>query len=227
MIKKFYLIFILLIVAQQIVVQAQTTSTYAELKNTIEKQRLVYYEKYKQTDSLQRDSLLNVAHQYVFTTLVNDIFPSWYGTPWAFHGHTKTPKQGSIACGYFVTTTLQDVGFKLPRIKWAQMESERIIRKLTTDVKRFHNAPITDVVKYINNKGDGLYIVGLDQHVGFIVKQGNTLKFIHSNYYKPKEGVMAEPLVGWNPLNYSKYRVVGKIFDTDMIERWVTGYNYE
>ena len=84
-----------------------------------------------------------------------------------------------------------------------------------------------DVIKYINNKGDGLYIVGLDQHVGFISKQKNELRFRHANYYQPEVGVMDEPLVGWNPLNHSKYRVIGKILDAAMVCNWIKGYEYE
>ena len=223
--KKIILVIFLLSLMVQAC--AQPAISYEDLKTQIENKRLSIYEEYKKADDKQKDSLLKLSHDYLFVALLNDVFPAWYGTRWEFHGHTKTPKQGAIACGYFITTTLQDVGFKIPRVKWAQMESERIIRKMTSDIKRFHNAEMKDVIKYINDKGDGLYIVGLDQHVGFISKHKDKLRFIHSNYYRPETGVMAEALMGWNPLSYSKYRVIGKILDKVMLEKWLIGYQYE
>ena len=52
--------------------------------------------------------------------LVDKIIPHWYGTPWSFGGHTAIPNQGKIACGYFISTTLRDMGINLNRYKLAQ-----------------------------------------------------------------------------------------------------------
>ena len=52
--------------------------------------------------------------------LLNKIIPYWYGTTWSFNGHTSKPNQGEIACGYFVSTTLKDMGLKLNRYCLAQ-----------------------------------------------------------------------------------------------------------
>lgn len=83
------------------------------------------------------------------------------------------------------------------------------------------------LIEYLNNQGDGLYIVGLDYHIGFISKLGNHYRFIHSSYYHPETGVMAEPLEGHNPLNDSSYRVIGKLLDSEMIKNWINGVNYD
>ena len=69
-------------------------------------------------------------------------------------------------------------------------------------------------------------IVGLDCHVGFISKSGDNMRFIHFNYYHPEIGVMTEPLARHNPLNDSKYRIIGKLLDTEMIRNWMTGVVY-
>ena len=222
--KAYFIIVILLLYTAQ---ACADKPDYELLKKEIEDKRVYISKEYSKASGRQRDSILNATHNYLFNTLINNIFVAWYDTPWDFNGHTKIPGKGTIACGYFVATTLQDVGFKLPRIKWAQMESEKIIQKLSTDVKRFHNVKMNEIVKHINDKGDGLYIVGLDRHVGFISKQGSKLQFIHSNYYRPEKGVMTEALVGWNPLNDSKYRVIGKILNNDMVVKWISGYNYD
>ena len=46
-------------------------------------------------------------------TIHNGIPGYWIGTVWDFNGVTRTPKQGAIACGYFVTNVLTDLGFKI------------------------------------------------------------------------------------------------------------------
>lgn len=39
--------------------------------------------------------------------ITQKVFPYWYGTKWDFNGTTEMPQEGSIACGYFVTTTYE------------------------------------------------------------------------------------------------------------------------
>jgi hypothetical protein len=137
------------------------------------------------------------------------------------------PGQGKIACGQFVNAVLCDAGFDIPRNRWAQMASEPVIQILSSDLKRFSNKPIGKVKDYIKGREDGLYIVGLDCHVGYIYKRGAEIKFVHASYYKPEQGVMMEELGSENPLKNSKYRVVGKILDAEMMRNWITRKKYE
>jgi hypothetical protein len=129
--------------------------------------------------------------------------------------------------GYFVTAILSDAGFKIPRVKWAQSASEPVIVKIASNIQRYRNQPMSKLIDYLNNQDDGLYIVGLDNHVGFISKSDNNYRFIHSNYYRPEIGVMAEPLEGHNPLNDSKYRIIGKLLDTEMAQNWINSVEYK
>ncbi len=163
----------------------------------------------------------------MFNTITEKIFPYWYGTPWDFNGTTRVPKQGSIACGFFVTNILTDVGFNIPRIGWAQSASEVFIKKLAPNsIKRFSNRPISEVENYLLRTGDGLYLVGLDQHVGFIVVKDDEIEFVHSNYYQADIGVMSEEIDSANPLNDSNYRVIGKLLSNDMIINWIDDVAY-
>ncbi|MDR2955330.1 MAG: hypothetical protein LBV43_09635 [Prevotella sp.] len=201
--------------------------SYPELKKEALDKRDYFRREYDLAGKNQQrqDSVINEATDYLLN--VSDIFfKAWYNTPWTFHGHSKFPKEGSIACGYFITTTLQDMGFNIPRVKWAQQASEYLIKKLTSDIRRFQQKPIADIVNYIESKGEGLYIVGLDCHVGYIYYINGEMSFVHANYYKPKIGVMSEPLSGRNPLNDSKYRVVGKILSKEMIRNWILNIPY-
>ena len=84
---------------------------------------------------------------------------------------TRTPGEGEIACGTFVVFTLQDMGFQIPT-RMAQQPSENIIKNVigTTTIKRFSNhAPMEDVIAWIQQEGEGIFLVGLDIHVGFII----------------------------------------------------------
>jgi len=238
--KTFYLIFILLSFfhwSNAYSQEAQTTTLkkkaveYAKPYNELKKEILEKRDYFKKHYDLAgknkylQDSILLEAQKYLLD-VSGKFFRSWYNTPWTFHGHSQTPKEGSIACGYFVTTTLKDMGFNIPRIKWAQQASEYLIKKVSTDIQRFHKKPMKEIVDYIDGKGEGLYIVGLDQHVGYIYYYNGKISFVHANYYRPKIGVMAEPLIGRNPLNDSKYRIIGKIFDEKMVKNWIFNTPY-
>ncbi|MBK5720699.1 hypothetical protein JGH11_07420 [Dysgonomonas sp. Marseille-P4677] len=207
--------------------RVESIKPYSELKKEAVTKREFFRKEYeaKVGDKTAQDSILLDAQDYLLT-ISNDFFTSWYNTPWTFHGHSQTPKEGSIACGYFITTTLRDMGFNIPRIKWAQQASEYLIKKVSTDIKRFYKRPIKEIVDHIETNGEGLYIVGLDCHVGYIYNKNGKMTFVHANYYKPKIGVMSEPLIGHNPLNDSKYRVIGKIFDEEMVKNWILNSPY-
>lgn len=196
---------------------------YTELKQTIEARRLSFQAEYVATDSLGKARVIESARSYLFDRITLDILPAWHGTKWDFNGTTRTPKLGTIACGYFVNTVLQDAGFRLPRIKWSQMAAEPITVKICHVMKRFRDRPVSEVEAWLRAQGDGLYKVGLDSHVGFIVVRDGLARFVHSNYYQCEVGVMSEPLEGNNPLSHSHYRIVGRLLGDAMMIAWITG----
>ena len=206
----------------------QETKDYSSFLLEIQKKKSEFNKEYVNADSLTRIKIIDNARKYIFNTITDNLFPYWYGTTWDFNGTTRTPKKGSIACGFFVTTILKDAGFNIPRIKWAQSASEPVIIKLAKeDIKRFSGKPISDVEKYLKKKGDGLYVVGLDCHIGFIVVNNEKIKFVHSNYFHPDIGVMSEDIDTENPLNNSGYRIIGKLLSDEMIIHWITDTAYE
>lgn len=196
---------------------------HSALKQRIEERRLAFAAVYATSDSAGRAAIVDSARNYLFDRIALDILPAWYGTPWDFNGTTRTPGTGTIACGYFVNTVLQDAGFRLPRIKWSQMAAEPITVKLSHSIKRFRDRPVSEVLAYIHAQGDGLYKVGLDNHVGFIVARRGVVRFVHSNYYQREVGVMSEPLEGNNPLAHAHYRIVGGLLGDAMMVAWLEG----
>ncbi len=155
--------------------------------------------------------------------ITKKVFPYWYGTKWDYNGTTEMPQQGSIACGYFVTTTLRDMGVPINRVKMAQCASEEMIRSLASKKYISHLSGISlfDFEKKMIKLGNGLYIIGLDNHTGFILINGDEHLFIHSTGWFPFK-VVKDQISESSVLSKSKYRVVGKISDDDdFLKKWV------
>jgi len=197
---------------------------YQEVVAKLEAERVKLGSSYQQaTSPAQRADVVAQARTFVTGSIYQEIFPSWYGTPWDFNGTTEVPQQGKIACGYFVSTVLRDAGWRVQRVRLAQQASENIILSLTTDphVKRFRRVPISDFVSTVKQWGTGIYVVGLDVHTGFIVNTGSEVYFIHSSYVEPYV-VVREKAIESRILAASNYRVLGKITaDEQFIEKWL------
>jgi hypothetical protein len=144
--------------------------------------------------------------------IVDSIIPYWYGTKWNFYGTSEIPKSGSIACGYFVTTVLRDAGLQINRIKLAQAPSEVMMQTVCNknSMKRFRNSTMKDFITDLHQLENGLYIVGLDFHTGFIYHENEKLHFIHSSYQIPKI-VIKQNVHESAILAASKYKVIGKV----------------
>ena len=203
---------------------------YQQVRSSVEAERATLAASYvRAVNDQERTTVVNRARETLTQTAHLKIFDPWYGTPWDFNGTTETPGQGKIACGYFVTTVLRDLGLKVQRAKLAQQASENIILSLTTDahIKRFRQTPLSDFVEAVRNWGPGLYIVGLDIHVGFILNVDGHVYFIHSSYMDPL-CVIKEDAGGSKVLASSKYRVLGKISaDDQLILKWLQGDQFK
>lgn len=151
------------------------------------------------------------------------LMPFWSGTMWSFSGKTEMPGEGSIACGYFVTTVLRDLGVNLNRNRLAQLPSEGMIRDLVSEksIQRFNKVPIHNFVKDVKKSGKGLYVVGLDTHTGFILFDDRGVWFIHASGSFPF-CVVKQKASEANILMKSKYRVLGKLSDDkQFIEKYI------
>lgn len=198
-----------------------TGENYEMTLKSIEAERQNLAAEYRR--SLNKKEFFNKARQTFIKSIDAKLFPFWYGTDWDFYGTTQIPKEGKIACGYFVTTVLRDAGLRVQRVSLAQQASENIIKSLTTapHIKRFRNTPIETFVAELKNSGAGLYIVGLDNHVGFILNDDSEVYFVHSSYVEPSE-VIREKALTSPILSSSKYRVTGKISGDDaLILKWL------
>jgi preprotein translocase subunit Sss1 len=198
---------------------------YKHVLARLEAERLRLSSRFQTASPTDRTAVIAEARTLITKSIYEDLFPAWYGTGWDFNGTSEVPQQGKIACGYFVSTVLRDAGWNVERVRLAQQASENIILSLTTDpfVKRFRRVPIGEFVNAVKESGAGIYIVGLDVHVGFIVNTGSDVYFIHSSYAEPYV-VLKEKAMESGILASSKYRVLGNISaDERLIRDWLTG----
>lgn len=192
--------------------------TYSNMKAAVTNLRLQLQAKY----TLKDTALLQ---KYFVQVVVDSIIPYWYGTRWDFNGTTQIPGSGYIACGYFISTVLRDAGLPVNRVKMGQANSEEIIRTLAKkkDTKLFYDKPLANVLAYIQQKGEGLYIIGLDCHVGFILADGKDCWFIHAKWFGEK-AVVKEAAATSGILYWSRYRMVAKISNSQkLLAAWLTG----
>ena len=194
----------------------------AKLK-TIAHEKSQLAAEYRAANQAAKKAIDQKAQAKFIALIETEIVPFWYGTDWDFYGTTEKPGEGKIACGYFVTTVLRDAGVRVNRVSLAQQASENIIKSLTSEahIQRFRNQSVEKFVEKIKQSGAGLYVVGLDFHVGFILQDNDETYFIHSSYVEPAE-VVREKAVESTVLASSKYRVVGKISgDSQFIVKWL------
>ena len=201
-------------------------TAYAQTIASVVERRAALFVRLEQSRSVQeREDVLAEASLLLRRAIVDELAPHWYGTPWAYHGTTQVPGEGSIACGYFVTTLLRDVGLDLPRVRLAQVPSETMIRALVDRpaIRRYSDVPIDGFVESVREWGEGLYIVGLDIHVGFVVHDERGVRFLHSSYVEPSQ-VVEEPAEDSVILAGSRYRVLGRLTtDAGLLESWLRG----
>lgn len=177
----------------------------------------------KANSSKEKNIILEKTAKYLYQNLTDSIIPYWYGTPWDYNGVTQKPGKGKIACGYFVFTLMKDAGFKLPRIKMSQAASEQAIKSIVskTQIKRFSNISLSDFNQAMKDWGNGIYLIGLDNHIGFIQVKEKNIWFIHSTVIYPS-CVIKEEALSSIALESSNYRIVGKISDyNNLTLKWL------
>ena len=157
--------------------------------------------------------------------LVDKIIPHWYGTPWSFGGHTTIPNEGKIACGYFISTTLRDMGIKLNRFTLAQkspideakmISCGAVISQVTQDTPEKAIEEIDSLTK------EGLYFIGFDEgHVGYLLKRDGALFLIHSNYFSPVSVCMESLKESRVFKKFTKFHIVAISHNDTLLQRWL------
>lgn len=154
--------------------------------------------------------------------LLNKIIPHWYGTEWDFNGYTAIPNKGEIACGYFVSTTLEHMGIVINRYHLAQQAGLNEAKSLAiADSNYFTVYGFETLKERMKTMEDAIYFVGLDNHVGYLYKEAGELYFIHSNYIENR--VMIEKAVYSQAFQSNIYVVAELSTNASLLEHWKNG----
>lgn len=195
---------------------------YKSLINEVKTQRLALFEKYQNSNN--KAAVIQEARDYLHEKIPR-MMRCWIGTPWDFNGTSQTPGKGKIACGYFVSVILRDAGFKVNRITLAQQASQNILLSMIHTEDKVIN-PRRDYdafIKYFKGREEGIYIIGLDSHVGFLCNLNGEVHFLHSG----AQGVIDETLAEARDIKVSRYRVIGNVTGQDyVIEKWLKGEKF-
>ena len=170
-------------------------------------------------NNISDDSIKN----YLLNKFENNIFPFWVGTPWDYNGYTNTPKKSTIACGYFVSTTLQHLGFSWNRYKLAKMYSQHIVESICDSIYTFDTKE--QLHTYVRYRPDNLYILGLSGHVGMILKYKGNVWFVHSDYHNVI-GPVKEKIEESEALNDSQVFWCGTFLNHKNIDKWLNQKKY-
>lgn len=194
--------------------------SYNNEKNEIEILRRDLSVKYLNAlDTVAKNELLNSAMEIFTNSLLNKIIPYWYETVWDFNGHTSKPNQGTIACGYFVSTTLRDMGLNLNRYKLAQQGPENEAISIAINSNELLYLKEDNISEQIKKLEVGVYFIGLDCHVGYLFINDSNSYFIHSNYIDGK--VMIENTMHSEAFISNNYYVSKITANKFLIKKWL------
>lgn len=196
------------------------TVSYVDTKTSIDQLR----KRLEEDHRLGKISLDSIKSEFT-THLVDKIIPHWYGTPWSFGGHTAVPNQGEIACGYFISTTLRDMGIKLNRYRLAQkspIDEAKVISCGSEIFSVVQDSPEKAFEEIDRLTQEGLHFIGFDMgHVGYLLKSNGKLFLIHSNYLSPGS-VCIEPLMDSKVFkSFTKFHLVDISNNDTLIQLWL------
>jgi len=197
--------------------EPDTLITYSEMKSNVSQIR-----RNIDTSKISYESISSIFSEIV----INRIIPYWYGTKWSFNGYTSKPKDGVIACGYFVSTTLLHSGLNLNRYKLAQQSPILEARSLAlnSEVIEINNRTISENIEQLKDTlKNGIYFIGFNEgHVGFLYKKQKDIYLIHSNFLDAK-GVVLENIENSKVFSlYNRLYIAELSTNRELIKRWIT-----
>jgi hypothetical protein len=198
-------------------------ATYAVLVSELERWRSELAVRHRKARTEAERSLVENDARVLLEHVLPEMMRCWLGTPWDFNGTAAKPGGGRIACGYYVATVLKDAGFQLDRYQLAQQPSGNILRSFLEKESCVLavGKPYESYAEEIANAEPGIYLIGLDTHVAFLVIGGDDFRFIHSSGSRPW-CVVDEGRDEAHVLQRSNWRMTGNLTgDPKVLRRWL------
>ena len=198
---------------------------YATLVSELERWRGDLRKAHSKARTAEEKAAVEKDARVILELVMPEMMRCWLGTPYDFNGTAEKPGSGKVACGYFVSTVIRDAGFRVDRYKLAQQPSENILRtfmksdgcllKVGQDFESY--------AEWVEGMEPGVYLMGLDSHVGFIVNGAEGTRFYHSSGWQ-KRGVVNEAGNKAGALRHSNWRMIGGLTaDPEVIRTWLGG----
>lgn len=114
-------------------------------------------------------------------------------------------------------------GFKLNRYKLAQQNTKNIALSIQTDsnIRFTRNLDYEfDKIKFKKEKREGLYYIGLNSHVGYLLYRKGELFFIQSSYGS-NPVVVIEPIDKSDVFGSDLYFVSDITWNDRLIKKWI------
>ena len=187
--------------------------------------RVELAERHKRARTAEVKATIENEARIVLEHMLPAMMRCWIGTKWDFNGTAAKPGEGKIACGYFVSTVLRDAGLEVNRFRLAQQASSNIILTFIdeADTTRAYNQKYEIFIAGMAESPVGVYICGLDTHVGFVINRSDGFRFIHSSGSAPHEVVDESPEDA-GVLQRSKDRMLGNLTaNRGFIRTWLAG----
>ena len=182
-------------------------------------------EDYKKAKTAEQRLAVEHDARLILELVMPEMMRCWLGTAYDFNGIAEKPGEGKIACGYYVSTVIRDAGFKVNRYKLAQQPSENIMRTFldSEDCVLRVDKNFDSYADWVEGMDQGVYLIGLDTHVGFIVNRIDGIHFFHSSSAR-SVGVVEERRDKAAALRRSKWRMLGNLTgESSVIQTWLGG----
>ncbi len=193
----------------------------------VEKELDYYRDLYKDArNAAERDSILSHVETF-FNNSYKSIMHFWYATTYDFDGMTEEPREGKIACGYLISTFLRHAGVNLNRIKFAQERSGKVVDVLCrpSSINTFRRLDL--LKEWIHAQGEGVYLVGLDTHIGALDYYQGEITFTHASPLGAQT-VVREKFDESLSLSVASIYMVGKMSDNkELLTSWLNGDRVE
>lgn len=197
--------------------------TYAVLVSELARWRKDLAARHKQARTAADRSAVEQDARVMLEHVLPQMMRCWLGTPWDFNGTAAKPGGGRIACGYFVSTVLLDAGFQVDRYQLAQQPSGNILRSFLEKERCVLSVgkPYDTFAADFEKSEPGIYLVGLDTHVAFLIADGSGFRMLHSSGSRPW-CVVDEDREQAHVLQRSNWRMLGNLTaDPTVLRRWL------
>lgn len=213
--------------------QAFDAAAYDRALQEIEQKRQGLHDRWQKARGKARAEIVAEARATVVGAIIDTVFPAWIGMPWGLGRNstaTRPFEPGKVVgCSYFLTGVLLNAGLRLSDrgrfVRVPSLWAQEALSPAPGAVHRFVKMPLAALERRIAALGDGLYIVGLNIHTGFIYVRAGRVHVVHASYMPPQT-VVDEPLAESQVIALSAPRgwIVSPLFQDDrLVELWLAG----